>query len=106
MIVVTIVGGHQVFAGTLDIGPDFLLSNVDVPNTKDLCSLTLRSHSKEDEEVSVANSYPSSPGFCRDIGPNFLISNVGNQNTKDLCSHSKKDDEADRGKFLSPSPPT
>ena len=63
MKVGTIVGGHQVFAGRLDIGPDFLLSNVGGQNTKDLCSLTLRSHSKED-------------------------------------------DEADRGKFLSPSPPT
>ena len=58
MKVVTIVGGHQVFAGTLDISPDFLLSNVGGQNTKDLCSLTLRSHSKEDDEVAVANFYP------------------------------------------------
>ena len=35
-----------------DISPDFLLSNVGRQNTKDLyCSLTLRSHSKEDDEV-------------------------------------------------------
>ena len=51
MKVGTIVGGHQVFAGRLDIGPDFLLSNVGGHNTKDLCSLTLRSHSKEDDEA-------------------------------------------------------
>ena len=51
MKVGTIVGGQQVFAGRLDIGPDFLLSNVGGHNTKDLCSLTLRSHSKEDDEA-------------------------------------------------------